>query len=91
MSPRTFARVYGSRTGMTPARAVESMRVEAAKRLLEDDRLLIKTIAARCGFKDYEGLRRAFLRQTGIPPIEYRHRFASAQGEPHSVASATRP
>lgn len=75
MSPRTFARLYGARTQRTPARVVESMRVEAAKRLLEDERLLIKTIAARCGFKDYEGLRRAFLRQTGIAPIEYRRRF----------------
>lgn len=79
MSPRTFARLYGARTRSTTARAVETMRVEAAKRLLEDDRLLIKTIAARCGFKDYEGLRRAFLRQTGIAPIEYRHRFGAGR------------
>ena len=91
MSPRTFARLYSARTRTTPARAVESMRVEAAKRLLEDDRLLIKTIAARCGFKDYEGLRRAFLRQTGIPPIEYRRRFGTARGESASEAAATRP
>jgi transcriptional regulator GlxA family with amidase domain len=91
MSPRTFARDYSSRTRTTPARAVESMRVEAAKRLLEDDRLLIKTIAARCGFKDYEGLRRAFLRQTGIAPIEYRRRFGSAQRVPPPATALTRP
>jgi transcriptional regulator GlxA family with amidase domain len=58
------------------------MRVEAAKRLLEDNRLLVKTIAGRCGFGDYEGMRRAFLRRIGIPPIEYRNRFGGERKRP---------
>jgi len=82
MSPRNFARTYAARVETTPARTVESMRVEAAKRHLEDNRLLVKTIAARCGFKDYEGMRRAFLRRIGIPPSEYRNRFGGERTSP---------
>ena len=50
MSERTFLRRYRDATGLTPARAIERLRVEAARRLLADTRLPAKRIAARCGF-----------------------------------------
>ena len=49
MSPRNFARIYTEETGMTPARAVEQMRVEAARAMLENPGVSIKTIAMRTG------------------------------------------
>ena len=77
MSPRTFARLYVEHTGQTPAKAVEAMRVEAARGLLETGDLPISQVAVRCGFGDDERLRRAFLRSLQVPPAAYRERFRS--------------
>jgi len=75
MSPRTFARVYGAKMGVTPARMVEKLRVEAVRRMLEETSMPIKRIASACGFGQEERLRRAFARQVGTTPAEYRARF----------------
>jgi transcriptional regulator GlxA family with amidase domain len=75
MSPRTFARVYSATMGTTPARMVEKIRVEAVRRALEETAMPIKQIASACGFHQEERLRRAFARQVGTTPAEYRRRF----------------
>ncbi len=77
MSERSFSRRYAEATGLTPARAVERLRVEAARRLLADTRLPIKRVAARCGFGSEETLRRSFLRLLATTPQDYRSRFAA--------------
>jgi transcriptional regulator GlxA family with amidase domain len=76
MSERSFSRRYAEATGITPARAVESLRVEAARHLLSDTRLPVKRIAARCGFGSEETLRRSFLRLLAATPQDYRARFS---------------
>ncbi len=76
MSPRHFTRVFREEVGQSPARFVECVRVEAARRQLEDSRRSIDEIASRVGFGTSETLRRAFLRQLGIGPSAYRARFA---------------
>jgi transcriptional regulator GlxA family with amidase domain len=78
MSPRTFARVYAERTGRTPAKVVEDLRLEAARRALEETQLCIKQIAVRCGFQDEDRMRRTFRRRLGIGSQDYRSRFATA-------------
>ena len=78
MSERTFLRVYTAATGQTPARAVESLRVEAARQLLATTGLPVKRIAARCGFGSEETMRRSLLRKVGVTPGEYRARFSAA-------------
>ena len=78
MSPRNFARVFSREVGETPARWVESARVEAARRLLEESHDGVDAIAARCGFGSAETLRRAFLRRLRVAPSAYRARFRSA-------------
>jgi transcriptional regulator GlxA family with amidase domain len=75
MSERSFCRHHAEATGITPARAVERLRVEAARRLLSDTRLPVKRIAARCGFGSEETLRRSFLRLLAATPQAYRARF----------------
>jgi transcriptional regulator GlxA family with amidase domain len=75
MSPRTFARVYAGKMGVTPARMVEKIRVEAARRILEETDMPIKRVASECGFGQEDRLRRAFFRQVGTTPAEYRARF----------------
>jgi transcriptional regulator GlxA family with amidase domain len=76
MSARHFARIFQHEVGMTPAAFVESMRVEAARRLLEHGHESPKRVAARCGYADVNGLRRAFMRRVGVTPAEYRKRHA---------------
>ncbi|HVY06379.1 MAG TPA: GlxA family transcriptional regulator [Burkholderiales bacterium] len=78
MSERTFLRYYTATTGQTPARAVEGLRVEAARQLLATTGLPIKRIAARCGFGSEETLRRSLLRKVGVTPGEYRARFSAS-------------
>jgi transcriptional regulator GlxA family with amidase domain len=77
MSERSFSRHYLEATGITPARAVERLRVEAARRLLSDTRLPVKRVAARCGFGSEETLRRSFLRLLAATPQNYRARFSA--------------
>lgn len=74
MSPRNFARVFVKDTGTTPARFVERVRVEAARRRLEESRDKLEKIATDCGFGSVQGLRRSFVRVLRIPPKEYRYR-----------------
>lgn len=79
MSPRTFSRLYKKRTGCTPAKSVEMMRVDTAKRQLERSVDPLATIAFKSGFHDEQGLRRAFRRHVGISPSDYREKFSSSQ------------
>jgi len=78
MSPRNFARRYAEVRKRTPARTVESLRVDAARRALEETDDRIDAIARRCGFSNEEQLRGAFARHVGIPPRAYRDRFKAA-------------
>jgi transcriptional regulator GlxA family with amidase domain len=75
MSERSFSRHYAEATGFTPARAIERLRVEAARRLLAESGLPAKRISRRCGFGSEETMRRSFLRLLAVTPQEYRARF----------------
>jgi transcriptional regulator GlxA family with amidase domain len=77
MSERSFSRHYTEATGLTPARAVERLRVEAARRLLSESRLPVKRISQCCGFGSEETMRRSFLRLLAATPQDYRARFSS--------------
>lgn len=72
MSPRHFAREFGARTGVTPAKAVERLRVEAARTALEEGAASVQRVALDCGFGDVERMRRSFLRLLGVPPSSLR-------------------
>lgn len=76
MSERSFIRHYRADTGQTPARVIEQIRVETARRLLSDTLVPIKRIATQCGFGSEETLRRSFLRAMGVTPQAYRERFS---------------
>ena len=75
MSPRTFARLYVQRTGRTPAKTVEALRLEAARHALQETRLSVKDIAVQCGFLEEDRMLRCFRRRLGVSPQEYRRRF----------------
>jgi transcriptional regulator GlxA family with amidase domain len=87
MSPRHFARAFRAETGVTPARYVERVRLEAARRRLEDTEEPVALVAAGCGFGTAETMRRAFVRSLGVAPAEYRRRFAPAAGDCVSVSA----
>ena len=87
MSPRNFARAFAAETGITPGRYVERVRLEAARRALEDTSQPIATVAATCGFGTPETMRRAFLRALGVGPAEYRRRY-HPDGAPSGVLAA---
>jgi len=80
MSPRHFARAFRAETGVTPARHVELVRLEAARRALEDSNDPIAAVAASCGFGTAETMRRVFLRALAVGPAEYRRRFHGPPG-----------
>jgi transcriptional regulator GlxA family with amidase domain len=88
LSPRHFARSFRTETGVTPARYVESVRLEAARRALEDTTQPIAVVARSCGFGTPETLRRVFLRTLGVGPAEYRRRFHPTGPASGSVAAA---
>jgi transcriptional regulator GlxA family with amidase domain len=75
LSPRHFARAFQAETGMTPGRYVDRVRLEHARRLLEDTGDGIEEISRASGYGTAEAMRRAFVRTLGAPPAEYRRRF----------------
>ena len=79
MSPRHLARTFRAEIGVTPARYVERVRLEAARRRLEETTEPIGAIARGCGFGTPETMRRVFLRILEVGPVEYRRRFGTAQ------------
>jgi transcriptional regulator GlxA family with amidase domain len=78
MSQRHFARSFRAEVGLTPARYVERLRLEAARRRLEESEEPVAAVALACGFGTAETMRRAFLRALGVGPAEYRRRFHTA-------------
>ena len=75
MSSRTFMRQFKAQFDTTPARWVQSLRVEAAMQHLEVRNMSLSKIARITGFRDEQGLRRALLQQIGLTPKQYRERF----------------
>jgi transcriptional regulator GlxA family with amidase domain len=84
MSPRNFARVFTREVGTTPARFVASVRVETARRLLEETSEPLEAVCEKSGLGTPESMRRAFLRALGVAPGRYRERF-------HHAASPSKP
>ena len=68
LSPRQFSRAFRDETGQSPAKAVEHLRVEAARVMIEQSRHSMDEVAAETGFADPERMRRAFVRTFGQPP-----------------------
>lgn len=77
MSLRSFSRHYREQTGVTPSKALEEMRLETARRLLEQAQPVSRA-ARRAGFGSEETLRRLFQRRFGVSPQAYRERFMAA-------------
>ncbi|MCE4942388.1 MULTISPECIES: GlxA family transcriptional regulator [Streptomyces] len=79
LSPRHFARAFRDETGMTPGRYVDRVRLEAARRRLEDTADGVEQISRQCGYGTTEAMRRAFVRVLDTSPAEYRRRFRPAR------------
>jgi transcriptional regulator GlxA family with amidase domain len=75
LSPRQFARSFAAETGVPPGQHVAAVRLEAARRMLEDCSGGIEQVARACGYGNSEAMRRAFIRALGVPPASYRNRF----------------
>jgi len=78
LSPRQFARAFTAEVGMTPGRYVDRVRLESARRRLEDTADGVEETARTCGYGTPEAMRRAFVRALGQGPAEYRRRFRPA-------------
>ena len=85
MSPRNFARFFLAETGMTPAKFVEIARIDSARHYLGSTKLSIEAVADKSGFVDTERMRRAFIRQLGVNPQNYRDRFSDSGSHPGRV------
>lgn len=88
LSPRQFSRAFRAETGRSPAKAVEHLRVEAARLMMEEGRHPIDIVARETGFGDRERMRRAFLRAFGQPPQTIRRSTRSANDARESVVPA---
>ncbi len=75
LSPRHFARAFQAEVGMSPGRYVDQVRLETARRLLEDTADGVEEVSRACGYGTPEAMRRAFVRTLGTAPAEYRRRF----------------
>lgn len=88
MSPRHFARAFAADTGSTPARAVERLRVEAARAALESGAPSVKQVVRDCGFGHPERMRRAFVRLLGQPPAAVKRAAQSPLTRPTAIEGA---
>ena len=78
MSPRNFTRVFHRQTGLPPAKFIEKLRVETARRYLEETDLSLEKIAETCGLSNLISMRRTFLRHLMVTPSDYRRSFRSS-------------
>ncbi|WP_328836088.1 GlxA family transcriptional regulator [Streptomyces europaeiscabiei] len=83
LSPRHFARAFQAETGTTPGRYVDRVRLEHARRLLEDTTDGVEEISRSCGYGTSEAMRRAFVKTLATSPAEYRRRFRPASAPTH--------
>jgi transcriptional regulator GlxA family with amidase domain len=82
LSPRQFSRVFTQETGVSPAKAVEGLRVEAARLMIERSRHSLEVVARETGFRDRRHLREVFVRRLGVPPQSARRGARDGGGEP---------
>lgn len=85
LSPRQFSRTFQAETGQSPAKAVERLRVEAARLMMEQSRHPMEVVARETGFADRDRMRRAFLRTFGQPPLAIRR---AAEAEAIDIAAS---
>lgn len=78
MSVRNFTRVFLKETGLTPAKFVEKLRVEVARKYLEDSDLTMDQIAVKCGLGGLVSMRRTFMRHMMVSPSDYRRSFRTS-------------
>lgn len=78
LSPRQFSRVFTKETGQSPAKAIEGLRLEAARLMIEQSRHPLETVARETGFRDRRHMREAFLRGFGLPPQAVRREARGA-------------
>ena len=79
LSPRQFSRVFTAETGQSPAKAVEGLRLEAARLMIESSRHPLDVVARETGFRDRRHMREAFMRGMGVPPQAVRRDARQAQ------------
>lgn len=82
MSPRNFTRVFHKQTGIPPAKFIEKLRVEIARKYLEDTDVSIENIAVKCGLSNLVSMRRTFLRHLMVTPSDYRRAFRTSLQPP---------
>jgi Helix-turn-helix domain len=85
MSTRNFARVFRQDVKFTPAGFVKTARIDAARRMLADTKTPVQRVARACGFGNLNTMRRVFISNLGVTPLDYRKSFRSA----YSDADAT--
>jgi transcriptional regulator GlxA family with amidase domain len=90
MSARNFARVFAQEFGITPGRYLLQLRVEAARRLLEQTDKGLTQVALASGFRSVDVMRRAFLRALGTTPLRYRRHFRTPAARARTPSTATR-
>jgi transcriptional regulator GlxA family with amidase domain len=90
LSPRQFSRAFRAETGQSPAKAVENLRVEAARLMMEQSRHPIDVIARQTGFADRDRMRHAFLRAFGQPPQVIRRNAGGGSIQPRNLPRLNR-
>ncbi|MFI8521046.1 GlxA family transcriptional regulator [Streptomyces sp. NPDC085481] len=89
LSPRHFARAFHAETGTTPGRYVGRVRLEHARRLLEDSTQGVQEVARAAGYGTPEAMRRAFVKALGTAPVDYRRRFHAPVDRPRAATDPT--
>lgn len=82
MSPRNFTRVFHKQTGLPPAKFIEKLRVETARKYLENSDMSLENMAEKCGLGGLVSMRRTFLRHLMITPSDYRRAFRTSLKTP---------
>ena len=92
VSRRTFSRLFAKYAKVTPSVFVEQVRVDSARKLLEDTDAPLKTVAFKCGFRSATHMRTTFSRRLDVTPKQYRQRFRGEAGkQPWAANSAGKP
>lgn len=72
---RNFDRRFIKATGNTPLEYAQRVKIESAKKKLENSRKTINEVMYEVGYSDVKAFREVFRKITGMSPLEYRSRY----------------
>ena len=81
VSQRTLIRRFKSELGITPSTYFQNVRIESAKKLLENTTTPLDQVVEQVGYNDVSSFSKLFKQRVGVTPMGFRQRFSKVSNK----------